>query len=61
MVLMADIASIARLAKNSDCCPKIFDDSVVFAMFSATSRPSLSVLTARFSLMNLIDSFMARR
>ena len=28
---------------------------------AATSRPSVAVLTAMLSLMNLIDSFMARR
>ena len=48
-------------AKKSDSRPKIFDESVVLATEKATSRPILSVLTASWSLMNLIDSFIAIR
>ena len=56
-----EIASTARLAKNSDSRPKIFDESVVRPMLKATSRPSSLVLTASWSLMNLMDSFIAMR
>merc|ERR1719446_992018 len=55
VVLTMLMASTARLAKNSDCWPKIFDESVVFAMLKPTSRPSAAVLIAIWLLMNLID------
>jgi len=60
-VLTMVMASTARLAKNSDSRPKIFEESVVLAMLNATSRPRAEVLTAIWSLMNLIDSFIAKR
>ena len=45
--LTSCIASIARLAKNSASRPKIFDESVVFAMLKATSRPRVAVARER--------------
>mmetsp|Transcript_25921 Transcript_25921/g.62646 ORF Transcript_25921/g.62646 Transcript_25921/m.62646 type:complete len:205 (-) Transcript_25921:47-661(-) len=55
------MASHARLAKKSDSRPNILEERVVLAMLNAISRPRSFVFTASWSLMNLIDSFIARR